>query len=157
MRNMCHTTDGPSSSCEMIILQNKIPGNFSAMKSAIHASLFHCASSANRKLYLQHFPEGATSWCGYMRDQANQTNYYTHEAGLPLDIIAELKPIFARLGEVSLLSRCEALDAMFWERVLKSVFVCPETLQLGIYDAVAHFNIGCQAQMRLSELIQSKF
>ena len=51
----------------------------------------------------------------------------------------------------------EALDAMFWERVLKSVFVGPETLQLGIYDAVAHFNIGCQAQMRLSELIQSKF
>ena len=106
MQNMCHITGGPSSSCEMIILQNKSPGNFPAMKSAIHASFFHCASSADRKLHLQHFPEGATSWCRYMRDQANQTNYYKHEAGLPLDVIAELKPIFARLGEVSLLSRC---------------------------------------------------
>ena len=35
------------------------------MKSAIHASLFHCASVADRKLHLQHFPESANSWCGY--------------------------------------------------------------------------------------------
>ena len=35
---------------------------------------------------------------------------------------------------------------MFWERVLKSVFVGPETLQLGIYDAVVHFNIGCDIE-----------
>lgn len=32
-------------------------GNLPAMKSAIHASLFHCASSADRKLHLQHCPE----------------------------------------------------------------------------------------------------
>ena len=57
MQNICHITGGPSSSCEMIILQNKSPGNFPAMKSAIHASLFHSASSAGRKLHLQHFPE----------------------------------------------------------------------------------------------------
>ena len=81
-------------------------GNLSAMKTAIHASLFHCASSADRKLHLQHCPEGANSWCGYMRDQANQTNNYKHGAGLPLDVIAELKPIYSRLSEDSLLSRC---------------------------------------------------
>ena len=108
MQNMCHITGGPSSSCEMIILQNKSPGNFPAMKSAIHTSLFHSASSwsADGKLHLQHCTEGATSWCGYMRDQANQRNCYKHRAGLPLDLIAKLEPIFARLSEVSLLSRC---------------------------------------------------
>ena len=42
---------------------------------------------------------------------------------------------------------------MFWERVLKSVFVGPETLQLGIYDAVVHFNIGCQASVKILEEI----
>ena len=42
---------------------------------------------------------------------------------------------------------------MFWERVLKSVFVGPETLQLGIYDAVTHFNIRCQASVKILEEI----
>ena len=49
--------------------------------------------------------QSATSWCGYMRDQANQRNCYKHGTGLLLDAIAELEPIFARLSEVSLL-RC---------------------------------------------------
>ena len=102
---MCHITGGPSSSCEMIILQNKSPGNFPVMKSAIHASLFHSASSAGRKL-LCSISQSATSWCGYMRDQANQRNCYKHGAGLLLDAIAELEPTFARLSEVSLLRRC---------------------------------------------------
>ena len=105
MQNMCHITGGPSSSCEMIILQNKSPGNFPVMKSAIHASLFHSASSAGRKL-LCSISQSATSWCGYMRDQANQRNCYKHGAGLLLDAIAELEPTFARLSEVSLLRRC---------------------------------------------------
>ena len=59
-------------------------GNLSAMKTAIYASLFHCASSADRKLHLQHCPQGANSWCGYMRDRANQTNNYKHGAGVTL-------------------------------------------------------------------------
>ena len=33
------------------------------------------------------------------RDQANHTNYYKHVAGLPLDVTAELKPVFSRLSE----------------------------------------------------------
>ena len=43
--------------------------DLSAMKTAIHVGLFHSESSADRKLHLQHCPEGANSWCGYMRDQ----------------------------------------------------------------------------------------
>ena len=135
-------------------------GNLSSMKTAIHASLFHCASSADRKLHLQHCPGGANSWCGYMRDRANQTNNYNLGAGLPLDVIAELKPIYSRLSEDSLLSRCldgrtqnqnEALNGMFWEKVPKGVFVGTEILQLGIYDAVTHFNIGCHTSVMILE------
>jgi len=80
--------------------------------------------------------------------------------GLPLDVIAKLEPIYSSLSEESLLSRCldgktqnqnEALNGMFWERVLKGVFNGAEVLQLGIYDAVAHFNIGCQATVKILE------
>ena len=35
-------------------------GNLSAMKSAIHTSLFHCASSARRNLH-RHSPDGSNS------------------------------------------------------------------------------------------------
>ena len=45
----------------------------------------------------------------------------------------------------------EALNGMFWERVPKGVFVGAEVLQLGIYDALAHFNIGCQASVMILE------
>ena len=40
------------------------------------------------------------------RDQANHTNYHKHVAGLPLDVTAELKPVFSRLSEDIPLHRC---------------------------------------------------
>ena len=58
--------------------------NLSGMKTATLTSLFHCPSSEDRKLHLQHCPDGANSWCGYTGDQANHTNNYKHGAGLPL-------------------------------------------------------------------------
>ena len=39
--------------------------NLSGMKTATLTSLFHCPSSEDRKLHLQHCPDGANSWCGY--------------------------------------------------------------------------------------------
>ena len=105
-----------------------------------------------------HCPEGANSWCWYNRDIANQTKLYKPGPGLPLDIIAELKPIYQRLSEDSLLKRCldgktqnqnESLNGMIWDCVPKGVFIGSETLQLGVYDAVAHFNIGCQAAVNV--------
>ena len=36
---------------------------------------------------------------------------------------------------------------MIWDRVPKEVFVGAEILELGVYDAVSHFNIGSQAAL----------
>ena len=36
---------------------------------------------------------------------------------------------------------------MIWDRVPKDVFVEAEILELGVYDAVSHFNIGSQAAL----------
>ena len=43
----------------------------------------------------------------------------------------------------------ESLNGMIWDCVPKGVFIGSETLQLGVYDAVAHFNIGCQAAVNV--------
>lgn len=132
-------------------------GHLAEMKKAIHASLFHCPSSRERNLH-SHCPEGASSWCRYNRDIANQTTLYKPGPHLPLNIIAELKPIYIRLSEDSLLKRCldgktqdqnESLNGMIWDRLPKGVFIGSETLQLGVYDAVAHFNIGCQVAVNV--------
>lgn len=38
---------------------------------------------------------------------------------------------------------------MILERVPKDNFLGSEALQLGVFDAVAHFNIGCQAGLNI--------
>ena len=125
-------------------------GNLAGMKKAIHASLMHCASSEARPLH-DHCPTGSASWCRYQQDKANRTNLYKHGPGLPLAVIKEVKPEYVRLSEDNLLKKClhgktqnqnESLNGMVWQRIPKEVYVGSETLQLGLYDAVAHFNIG---------------
>ena len=90
----------------------------------------------------------------------NRTNNYKHGAGLPRDVIEEITPVYSQLSEDNLLSKCldgkiqnpnESLNGMFWERVLKDVFVGTYILQLGINDAMAHFNIGYQPSMKIFE------
>ena len=130
-------------------------GNLSKMKKAIYVSLMHCASSKEHNLHL-HCPEGADSWCRHNSDIANRTKLFKPGPGLPVEIIAELKPIYLRLSEDALLTRCldgktqnqnESINGMIWDRVPKEVFVGAEILELGVNDAVSHFNIGSQAAL----------
>ena len=128
-----------------------------AMKSAIYASLFHCASSKKRNLH-HHCPNGADSWCRYKQDRANQTSNYVPGPGLPDDIIKLVKPIFIRLSSDELLSKCldgkiqnqnESINGMIWNRIPKNIFVGFDVLEFGVYDAVAHFNIGAEAAVNI--------
>ena len=135
-------------------------GNLAGMKKAIHASLKHCASSEARPLH-DHCPTGSTSWCRYQQDKANRTNLYKQGPGFPLAVIKEVKPEYVRLSEDNLLKKWlhgktqnqnESLNGMVWQRIPKEVYVGSEKLQLGLYDAVAHFNIG---SITLIELFQA--
>ena len=123
-------------------------GNLKGMKSAIYASIFHCAASDRRNLY-HHCPDGPDSWCRFKQDRANNTNLYKAGPGLPDNIIELIKPIYKRLSADTLLSKTQnqndSLNGMIWNRLPKSVFVGANVLKLGIYDAVAHFNIGATA------------
>lgn len=42
---------------------------------------------------------------------------------------------------------------MIWQRIPKTVFVGASTFQLGVYDAVAHFNIGNKATIKVLEAL----
>jgi hypothetical protein len=41
----------------------------------------------------------------------------------------------------------ESLNGMIWNRLRKSIFVGGNVLQLGVYDAVAHINMGSRASV----------
>ena len=133
----------------MSIRQNA--GNLKEMQSAARATLFHVASSENNNYHFPHCPTGPNSWCRFNRDKANNTKTYKPGPGLPMDIIAKIKTIFAELTTDTNLKKClhgrtqnrnESFNAMIWERVPKSTYVSLTQLQLGVYDAVANFNIG---------------
>ncbi len=136
-------------------------GNLEAMKKAIHASLMHCCASKRRNLHMLR-PDGADSWCRFKQDRANGTSLYKPGPGLTDEIIGLVRPIYERLSNDALLKRCldgktqnqnESLNGMIWNRLPKEVFIGSEVLKLGVYDAVAHFNIGSQAAVNVLELL----
>ena len=132
-------------------------GNLKSMKKAILATLFHCSSSEKNK-YHSYCPEGADSWCCFQADKASKTNKYKGGPGLPLNVIAKLKPVFARLSDDQLLTKWlhgrtqnlnESFNWMIWDRVPKTTFVGKGLLDIGIYDAVIHFNNGAIAYQKV--------
>ena len=136
-------------------------GNLQAMQNSVKASLTHCISSKKRNLHM-FCPDGADSWCRFKQDHANRTSLYKPGTGLPDNITKLVKPIYERLSDDALLTRCldgktqnqnESLNGMIWNRLPKEVFVGSDVLKLGVYDAVAHFNIGSQAALNVLELL----
>ena len=89
--------------------------------------------------------------CKFHQDRANGASTYKPGPGLPLDILMKLKPIFEELSDESLLEKClhgktqsqnESFNSMIWDRIPKTRYVSLTQLELEVYDAVAHFNIG---------------
>ena len=117
-----------------------------------------------------HCPSGPDSWCKYNIDKLNGTQSYKPGPGLPLDIIAKIKPIYADLGKDTELEKClhgktqntnESFNGLsIWERIPKSNYVSLRNLEFGVNDAVAYFNIGMKASILIYEklaMIPGKF
>ena len=47
----------------------------------------------------------------------------------------------------------ESLNGMIWQRVSKEVFVGRDILDCGMYDAIAHFNMGSQTVVQVYEAL----
>ena len=134
--------------------------DLAGMQAATRATLFHVASSAQNNYHFPHCPTGKDSWCKYNKDRANGTNTYKPGPGLPLNIIMKVKPIFQELSSTDLLMKClhgrtqnqnESFNAMIWDRLPKIRFVSLQLLKLGVYDAVANFNVGRKASVLIYE------
>jgi hypothetical protein len=119
--------------------------------------MYHCAASKRRNIH-NLCPDGPDSWCRFKQDRANNTSKYKPGAGLPDNILKLVKPIYERLSNDELLKKCldgktqnqnESLNGMIWKRLPKIVFVGADVLQLGVYDAVAHFNIGSKTSVQI--------
>ncbi len=135
-------------------------GDLAGMKKSIDASLFHCIATKEQAHFHVHCPDGKDSWCKFKRDQAENTNTYKPTAGIPKEVLKEIRPIYARLSEKSLLEQClhgktqnqnESLNAMIWQRAPKELFVGSECIETANYDAIAHFNIGATASVKILE------
>jgi hypothetical protein len=131
-------------------------GKLKEMRAGVLASLFHVASSKNNNLHFPHCPTGADSWCKYNADKINKTTTYKPGPGLPMDVIMKVRPIFEDLSKDSELQKClhgktqnanESFNGMIWDRIPKQTFVSLTQLEIGVYDAVANFNIGAKASI----------
>ena len=112
-----------------------------------------------------HCSDGNESWCGYKRDKVNKTSTYKHGKSLPLEMSLQMKPVYARVDDKELLRKCldgntlnqnESFNGMIWQQVPKSIYIRSDAFQLGVYDAMAHFNIGNQATITVFEALGMK-
>ena len=133
--------------------------NLEGMRKSIHATLFHVASSKENTWH-DHCPTGKSSWCRYNSDKENGIETYKPGPGLPLTVVAKLKPVYNDLSKTDLLEKClhgktqnqnESFNGTIWERLPKTKYVSFLQLQFGVYDAVANFNIGRKASVLIYE------
>ena len=126
-------------------------GNLANMKKSIYAALMHVASSKENNYHWAYCPAGDNSWCSFQRDEANKTNIHIPSYGLAKEVIKHVKPIFEDLSKDDLLSRClhgktqhqnESFNGTIWKRAPKQRFEKLKTFEIGVYDSVAHFNVG---------------
>ena len=125
-------------------------GDLPKMKKAIGAVLFHCASSKENEWH-DNCPKGSDSWCNTTVGISNKTTTYVPGPGLPKNVILHVKPIFVNLSEDALLEKClhgktqnqnESFNGMIWQRIPKDIRVNAATFEMGVYDALSHFNLG---------------
>lgn len=127
-------------------------GNVTDTSRAIWASVCHRASS-EAKPFHQFCPAGPESWCGFQRMEAGGGSY-THHDAIPPVVFDTIKPVYLRLTEKSLLSRCtrsatqntnESLNGTIWHLCPKESFCGPRTVEMAVHLAVGIMNHGVAA------------
>ena len=130
----------------MAIQQNS--GDLNAMKNATAASPFHDASSATDD-YHTRCPSGSDSWCLFKADKANNTSSYKsgHAFGYYQELCSDSLLKKCTHGQIQ--NQNETFNGMIWHHVPKHTYVGRQTFETGVFNAVAHFNIGNLATLRI--------
>lgn len=133
-------------------------GSLQKMKEAVWAVYFHLCSS-NQEPAHGLCPKGVSSWCKFQKaKEANEHYDHDEHFHIPATVMSEIKPIFKDLSSPELLKKClhggtqnpsESLNNMIWCRIPKRTFVMRNTLEFGVYEACACFNLGNIARCKI--------
>ena len=134
--------------------------NVKSMQRAIWAIWYHKRSSDDEPLH-ELCPDGENSWCRYRKAVAAGTqNTYKHKKSVPPAVMDCIKPIFKDLSHPDLLERCiggrtqntnESLNALIWKYCPKTSNSAKTIVDIAVNMAVAHFNDGKSATLRIME------
>ena len=137
-------------------------GNLEGMKKAILAIQHHLIRSDDAPLDEQHkhCPRGTGTWCKYWQDKTNSSRMYDDSKRLPAVFLQELQPIFQRLSQDTLLSRCllgltqnqnESLNGQLWSRVPKTMFCGKRKVIIAACETICVANTGAASKAFLLE------
>ena len=125
-------------------------GNLDDMITGCKGSMYHVSE------YHDNCPKNSQTWCQFQKDKLEGTNFHKSKGGLPLDVRKAIIPVYNDLCEPANLAKClhgktqnsnESYNGMIWNRVPKAHHVGLQTLKLGVYDTIAHFNMGAKASL----------
>ena len=130
------------------------------LRKRIYAILFHLSSSDSHLKHM-HCPPGIKSWCFWQRAQARTEEPGSHKdhEPLPADVGKLLVPIFQRLSEESLLTRCmrartknanESLHQIVWKFCPKAMYAGKRTIETAVAQWESHTKIFCTSILVLS-------
>ena len=134
-------------------------GNLEKMIIACKASMYHVAG------YHDNCQKNSDSWCQFQLDKLNGTSLHNEKYCLPLDVRQAILPIYIDLCKRENLAKClhgrtqnanESFNGMIWNRIPKANHVGINTLSLGVYDAIAHFNDGAIAAYKILKSVGIK-
>lgn len=135
------------------------------MQQAVFATLFHSYSTDAEPRHIA-CPTGE-SWCQYNRHQAlldagKPSVAQAHRPAFSKDIAKELVPLYNRLANEDLLTRCsrmqtkntnESLNALVWKRCAKTEFASLKTVETAAAMAVLDYNAGPRGIERVLEKV----
>ena len=128
-------------------------GDLEGMKESIKAVECHMIVDETLPLEKQHqhCPKGEDTWCKFWIDKLQGTDTYDDNKRLPEVFLKELQPIFKRLSNDDLLSRClkgitqnqnESANGQLWSRCPKTKFCGVRKVRIAVCETVAVFNTG---------------
>ena len=126
-------------------------GDRQGMFNAIWAIYKHRIRNDDESLDVQHDNCPRDGWCLYWKCRKN----YNDSIRLPHVFIDELRPLFSRLSEDTLLDRClrgwtqnqnEAANQILWSKCSKTKFCGRDKLLLATCESIAQYNTGAASK-----------
>ena len=126
-------------------------GDQDGMLRSIWAVFKHLIRNDDETLESQHFccSNFSGSWCKFWQSKFIENVSYNDSNRLPNIFLKELEPIFTRLTDKSLLSRClmgltqnqnESINAILWKHCPKTWFCGKRRIEIGIFNTIIKLN-----------------